>query len=115
MLKTIPTLLQEARQNVRMLTAEEANAEKKQNNGIIIDVREPAEFEAGSASGAINVPRGLLEVKMLELEKDPKRPIYLHCASSLRAALGAEQLARVGYENVSVITCSLDEIKKVCC
>ncbi|GAB2708037.1 rhodanese-like domain-containing protein [Aliiglaciecola sp. 3_MG-2023] len=115
MLKTIPDLLQEARQNVRTITAKEANAEREQNNGIIIDVREPAEFEAGSASGAVNVPRGLLEVKMLEMEKDPNRPIYLHCASSLRAALGAEQLARVGYQNVSVITCSMDDIKKACC
>ncbi|GAC13051.1 rhodanese-like domain-containing protein [Aliiglaciecola lipolytica] len=115
MLKTISTLLQEVKQNVRMVTAKNAKAEQSQNNGHIIDVREPEEFQADSALGVINIPRGLLEVKMLELEPDPNRAIYLHCGTSLRAALGAEQLARVGYQNVSVITCPLEEIKKVCC
>jgi len=52
----------------------------------------------------------MLEMKLLEIEKDPERPIYLHCASSLRATLAAEQLARMGYTNVNVITCRMEEI-----
>jgi rhodanese-related sulfurtransferase len=52
-------------------------------------------------------------MKMLELEKDAAKPIYLHCASGARAKLSAEQLIKMGYENVSVITCSLATIKQV--
>lgn len=114
MLKTVPQLLSEARQNIRTLTAQAAVNERSQNNGLLIDVREPGEYEAKSAQGAINIPRGLLEMKMLELEKDAQRPIYLHCASSARAILSAEQLARIGYDNVAVITCAVDEIKHAC-
>ncbi len=110
MLKTLPQLLQQAKQNVKLLTAKNAAQEISQNHGLLIDVRESAEHFASPAVGAINIPRGVLEMKLLEIEKDPERPIYLHCASSLRATLAAEQLARMGYTNVNVITCRMEEI-----
>jgi rhodanese-related sulfurtransferase len=113
MLKTLPLLLQQATQNVQLITAQKAAQDRKQNNGLLIDVRESAEHFASPAIGAINIPRGVLEIKLLEIEKDPERPIYLHCASSLRAALAAEQLARIGYKNVSVITSKMNEIHKM--
>lgn len=114
MLKTVPELIKDVKQNVRCIDAQTAISERAENKGWLIDVREPAEHTATPAKGTINIPRGLLEMKMLELEKDPNRAIYLHCATSARAALGAEQLKRVGYENVSVITCKLDEIQRCC-
>lgn len=113
MLKPMSELLQQASQNVQLITAQKAAEELKQNKGLLIDVRESAEHFASAAVGAINIPRGVLEMKIMEIEKDPQRPIYLHCASSLRATLGAEQLARIGYTNVSVITCKMDKILKM--
>jgi len=113
MLKTLPQLLEQAKQNVQLLTAKKAAQDIRQNKGLLIDVRESAEHFAAPAIGAINIPRGVLEMKILEIEKDPERPIYLHCASSLRATLAAEQLARMGYTHVSVITCKMDEILKM--
>jgi rhodanese-related sulfurtransferase len=113
MLKTLPLLMQQATQNVQLITAKKAALDIDKNHGLLIDVREPAEHSASPAIGAINIPRGVLEMKMLEIEKDPERPIYLHCASSLRAVLAAEQLARIGFTNVSVISCKMDEIHKM--
>lgn len=113
MLKPMSELLQQAAQNVQLITAQKAAEELKQNKGLLIDVRESAEHFASPAVGAINIPRGVLEMKIMEIEKDPERPIYLHCASSLRATLAAEQLARVGYTNVNVITCKMDEVQKM--
>lgn len=112
MLKTIPELLQEAGENVRRVTANEAASEMNENHGLLIDVREPSEHLTNGATGAINIPRGLLEMKIMEIEKDPLRAIYLHCATSARAILSAEQLSRVGYQNVSVVTCDVDTIQK---
>lgn len=114
MLRTLSDILQEARQGVRCIGAKQATAEQFQNQGLIIDVREPSEHLASPATGAINIPRGLLEMKILEIEKDHHRPIYLHCATSARALLAAEQLQRVGYENVTVITCDLKSIQQAC-
>ena len=112
MLSSIPDLLKEAGKSVRRVSMQEASAELAANQGLVIDVREPAEYESNGVPNATNIPRGLLEMKMMELEKDPARPIYLHCATSARAVLSAEQLARVGYTQVSVITCDVETIKK---
>jgi phage shock protein E len=110
MLRPITEILAELRQQLRCIDAKSALTELAVNKGLLIDVREPAEHLVKAALGAINIPRGLIEMKLMEVEKDPARPIYLHCASSARALLSAEQLKRVGYENVSVITCNIDVV-----
>ncbi len=80
------------------------------SNGLIIDVREPSEYAEKSAKGVINIPRGLLEMKMLQMHSNEDLAIFIHCATGARAVFSAEQLKRVGYKNVSVITSSLDDI-----
>ncbi|MBL0688910.1 MAG: rhodanese-like domain-containing protein [Pseudoalteromonas sp.] len=113
MLTPIPDLLKIITPNQRRIDAEQAKKELEQNKGLLIDVREPAEHATKAAIGAINIPRGLLEMKLMEIEKDAARPIYLHCASGARATLSAEALTRVGYENVTVITCKAEQICQV--
>jgi len=112
MLKTIPEIIAQARQSLNIITAADAAEKCKQENGIIIDVREPTEFAEKSGNGIINIPRGLLEMKMLQMHPDENLAIFIHCATGARATLSAEQLKRVGYKNVWVITCMLDDI---CC
>jgi phage shock protein E len=112
MLKTIPEVIAKARESLNTITAADAAVKCKCDNGIIIDVREPAEFNEKSASGAINIPRGLLEMKMLQMHPNEDLAIFIHCATGARATFAAEQLKRVGYKNVWVITCMLDD---VCC
>ncbi|KPH89455.1 hypothetical protein AMS57_17235 [Pseudoalteromonas undina] len=113
MLTPIPDLLKIITPNQRRIDAEQAKKELEQNKGLLIDVREPAEHATKAAIGAINIPRGLLEMKLMEIEKDAARPIYLHCASGARATLSAEALTRVGYENVTVIICKAEQICQV--
>ena len=110
MLTSIPDLMKIVTPNQRRIDAVQAKQELGENHGLLIDVREPAEHAIKAATGAINIPRGLLEMKLMEIEKDPARPIYLHCASGARATLSAEALTRIGYENVTVITCNANEI-----
>lgn len=112
MLKTIPQLIAIASENQRKVSAEQAQNEINENKGLLIDVREPAEHAVSNAIGAINLPRGVLEMKLLEIEKDPNRALYLHCATGGRATLAAEQLSRIGYNNVTVISCKSDQVIK---
>lgn len=107
MLKTIPDIVTVLKEKTRLITANDAALEIANNDGLVIDVREPSECAGISAKGTINIPRGLLEMKMLAIETNSARPIYLHCASGVRAIFAAEQLTRIGYENVTVITCSM--------
>jgi len=114
MLKTIPEVIAQAKNTLTIVSAEEAVHLMKQNNGLIIDVREPSEYAEKSAKGAVNIPRGLLEMKMLKMHPDESLAIFIHCATGARAVFSAEQLKRVGYQNVSVITSSLDDICNAC-
>ena len=110
MLKTIPEIIAQARVSLTVISAEQAVVMVKKENGVIIDVREPSEYAEKSAKGTINIPRGLVEMKMLQLYHNETQPIFLHCATGARAIFSAEQLKRVGYVNVSVISSSLDDI-----
>ena len=114
MLKKIPEIIAHARESLNTITAADAAVKCQHENGIIIDVREPAEFAEKSANGAINIPRGLLEMKMLQLHPNEELAIFIHCATGARATFAAEQLKRVGYKNVWVITCPLDEVCSSC-
>ena len=113
MLIDIATRLKNITLPIRRLSAQEAAKEIAQNDGLLIDVRESAEVQAMPVSGAASFPRGVLEMQMLNAVKDPKHPLYIHCASGVRATLAAEQLMLMGYENVSVVTCSVNTIKSV--
>ncbi|WP_105169346.1 rhodanese-like domain-containing protein [Pseudoalteromonas sp. T1lg23B] len=110
MLTPVQDLLKIVKPTQRCIDAQQAKAEISQNNGLLIDVREPEEHNKKSAAGALNIPRGLLEFKLPEIEKDAERPIYVHCAAGSRAVFAAEQLTRLGYQNVSVISCKAEEI-----
>ena len=112
MLKTIQERIASITLPLRIITAQEAASECAGNDGVLIDVREPGESQNQPSESAINFPRGVLEMKMAEKFPDAGKPVYLHCASGVRAKLAAEQLALMGYENVSVITCPVIDICK---
>ena len=110
MLKKIPDLIAEIKEQIACVTAVQAVELRQQHNGLLIDVREPAEYQQKSAEQSVNIPRGLLEMKVLEQYPDEEQAIFIHCASGARAVLAAEQLARIGYKNVWAITCKLDQV-----
>jgi rhodanese-related sulfurtransferase len=112
MLKPLAELIAEARTRLRCLDAESAMSELQNNDGTIVDVREPVEVAAIPAPHSVNIPRGILEMKVEELIAAANHPIYVHCATGGRATLAAEQLQRLGYTNVSVITCPISDVCK---
>ncbi len=111
MLRPFPEIVAEARQQLRCVDAETAIAEIRKNDGTILDVREPIEVSNLAAPHSVNIPRGILEMKVGEVITDADHPIYGHCATGGRATMAAEQLVRMGYTRVSVITCPIDVVK----
>jgi rhodanese-related sulfurtransferase len=112
MLLSKEQLLSQAKENVTVLDVDQALSQCQQCTGVMIDVREPAEAQALPIKGAVNIPRGVLEMQMLERYPDENLPIFVHCASGARAMLAAEQLQRVGYKNVYVIGCDAQTLAK---
>lgn len=72
---------------------------------VVIDVREPAEFEAGRLPNSVNVPRGVLEFKINEhpalANKDAN--LLITCKTGGRAALATLSLQRLGYTQLASI------------
>lgn len=75
--------------------------EKAQADGaVIVDVREPHEYQSGHVPGAISIPLGVVPVRAAELPKT--RPVYVVCQSGGRSYQVAEALARAGLDARSV-------------
>lgn len=68
---------------------------------VLIDVREPDEYEQGAIAEAIHIPRGFLESRIEATAPDHAQRIVLSCASGARSAFGAKALTELGYTNVA--------------
>ena len=75
---------------------------------ILLDIREPYEFEAMHIEGSINVPRGILE-QSCEWDYEETIPklvccrnqeIVVICRSGYRSVLAAYTMQLMGYQNV---------------
>lgn len=69
-------------------------------SGVIVDVREPAEYEAGHIPRAINIPLGALDQRLKELDKYKQRPVILCCRSGQRSGQAAVALRKHGFISV---------------
>ena len=68
------------------------------NGGLILDVREEAEYDFGHIAGAKSIPMGELEERLSELDKNQE--IYVICRTGKRSDLAAQKLANNGFEHV---------------
>jgi molybdopterin/thiamine biosynthesis adenylyltransferase/rhodanese-related sulfurtransferase len=67
---------------------------------VVLDVREPDEYEQGALPGAVHIPRGNLESQIETRVPDRDAPIVVYCAGGVRSAFAAKTLAELGYTDV---------------
>lgn len=101
-MKTWKECVAEAKREVVLLSVKEVKEKFDQKEKLVlIDVREPEEYQRGHIPGGVNVPRGVLEMTVEEEIRDPATQIILHCASGGRSAVAALTLKKMGYQNVA--------------
>ena len=64
---------------------------------ILLDVREPDEFEQGSIPGSIHIPRGQLESNIESRVPDRSAKMVVVCAGGVRSAFAVQTLEQLGY------------------
>ncbi len=75
------------------------NAFQRNHDALLIDVREPYEFQGGSIAKAKNIPLSQLSGRLHEIPKD--REVYLFCRSGMRSKNAAKLLSRQGHQKLS--------------
>lgn len=80
----------------------------KQGLGLLVDVREPGEYADGFIPGAVNIPRGLIEIRIWPLvgfpdKTDMNRQLTLYCGTGTRCVLAAKSLQDLGFTNVTAV------------
>lgn len=102
-----------------LVTTQGVSVEKlmeKIDNGdmiLLVDVREPNEYNAGYIPGAVNIPRGVLEFN-INNEKfweeamlympEKEEEIIVYCRKGKRSILAAQTLQKLGFTNITFLT-----------
>tara|TARA_B110000467_G_C17793003_1_gene201050 strand:+ start:54 stop:437 length:384 start_codon:yes stop_codon:yes gene_type:complete len=110
-IKSSQTLVLEALNKIKTITANEALKLYNEGKCNLIDIREKDELDKmGRIENSNHIPRGMLEFWL-----DPDSPYFkdgkldmnkefvLFCAGGLRSALAAKSLKEMGFEKVSHI------------
>jgi rhodanese-related sulfurtransferase len=66
----------------------------------LVDVREDNEWARGHLPGAIHLGKGVIERDIETAIPDKTLPLVLYCGGGFRSALAADNLQKMGYENV---------------
>ncbi len=112
MIKTPAEVIKDASHQTKCISAETAASMLLASDQVLlIDVREPTEItNTACIEMAINIPRGVLEMKINEVCAHADTTILIHCATGGRATLSAVALQNMGYKNIHVISANFDDI-----
>ncbi|HEY5888331.1 MAG TPA: molybdopterin-synthase adenylyltransferase MoeB [Acidimicrobiales bacterium] len=96
-------LLSQTKARIREISTEEADAAREADGAVVLDVREPDEYEQGAIPGSVHIARGNLESQVEGRLLDKDAPVVIFCAGGTRSAFAAETLGQLGYSNVASV------------
>ncbi len=67
---------------------------------VLVDVREDSEWAAGHLPQAVHLGKGIIERDVEQAIPDTNAEIILYCGGGYRSALAADNLQKMGYQNV---------------
>lgn len=97
---TFRDLLSKAKAQITEVDTAEAQKRIQGGGFIVLDVREPDEFDQGALPDVLHIPRGHLEAQIEGKIIDKAAPVVVYCAGGVRSAFAAQTLTEMGYTNV---------------
>ena len=118
-IKSSKTLVSEALNEIKTISADEAFAMINEEKCNLIDIRDVRELEKeGRIENSNHIPRGMLEFWLdpespyfKERNLDMNKEMVLFCAGGLRSALAAKTLKDMGFKKVSHVDGGFGAIK----
>ena len=119
-IKSSTTLVNEALNEIKTISTEEAFEKSLKNECNLIDIRDIRELDKeGRVQNSNHIPRGMLEfwldpdsVYFKDGKLDMNKEMVLFCAGGLRSALAAKTLNDMGFKKVSHIDGGFSSIKQ---
>ena len=100
---TFREMLAASKAAVREITTAEAEQEIALPGTIVLDVREPDEYEQGALVGSVHLPRGNLESSIEGRIPDKSAHVVVMCAGGARSAFAADTMQQLGFTDVASI------------
>ncbi len=97
---TFRDLLANAKSQIVEIDTATAEARIEAGNVLVLDVREPDEYDEGALADAVHIPRGHLEAQIESRALDHDQTIVVYCAGGVRSAFAARTLQELGYSDV---------------
>jgi molybdopterin/thiamine biosynthesis adenylyltransferase/rhodanese-related sulfurtransferase len=93
-------LLRQTKAEITEIDTAEADRRRQDGRVVLLDVREPDEYDQGALPGALHIARGNLESNVESRIPDHDAPIVVYCAGGVRSAFAAKTLQELGYSDV---------------
>jgi len=118
-IKSSQTLVQEALNEIKTISPEEALKLSNNNKCNLIDIRDIRELQNdGRIENSRHIPRGMLEfwldpesVYFKDGKLDMDKEMVLFCAGGLRSALAVKSLQEMGYKKASHVDGGFSSMK----
>ncbi len=105
-------LVQRRFSSVKDVNNAEATQLLNRRNAVLLDVREPKEFEGGRLPTAIHIPLSQLAGRVSELGKLVARPIVAYCDTGRKSRMAAGTLAKAGFKEIYTLQGGIAAWKK---
>lgn len=93
-------LLHRSKTGSRAVGTQEAVMLINRKDGVVIDIRDKKEYEAGHIVDSLHIPAAKLKDRLAELEKFKSRPIIVVCKIGQHSSDSCKLLANAGFEQV---------------
>jgi len=94
-------IVDDAKSRVRQTTVDDVKSKLDRGEKFtLVDVREESEFAQDHLPGAVHLGRGVIERDIEVRAPDLNAPMILYCGGGFRSALAADNLQKMGYNNV---------------
>jgi molybdopterin/thiamine biosynthesis adenylyltransferase/rhodanese-related sulfurtransferase len=93
-------LLADAKSKIQEIDTQTAATRIEASQVVVLDVREPDEYEQGALPNVVHIARGHLEAQIETKIVDKSVEVIVYCAGGVRSAFAAKTLQDLGYTNV---------------
>ena len=93
-------LLSDAKSKIQEVDTQTAATKIETGQVVVLDVREPDEYEQGALPNVVHIARGHLEAQVETKIVDKSVEVIVYCAGGVRSAFAAKTLQELGYTNV---------------